>query len=238
MRRSHAVADQLGRRRAARDHPASGRGGRDLVLLGDAAVAAASAATECMRSMPFAARSTTSPTASGRWSTSSRRSPTGGTRSRRSIAGRPRHLVARALRDPVAALSSCAERTFSPSSTAWRWMPARTSGLPTSRRSTFIARASRAPSAISRCTSSAMRGEAAHAVADSLGRALQLTNILRDLDEDAGRRPALSAAGNPRPARDRELGPGGGLAPSGVAGGLPRSRGHRRRPLSARPTAR
>ena len=28
---------------------------------------------------------------------------------------------------------------------------------------------------------------AAHAVADSLGRALQLTNILRDLDEDAGR---------------------------------------------------
>jgi squalene synthase HpnD len=30
--------------------------------------------------------------------------------------------------------------------------------------------------------------EAAHAVADSLGRALQLTNILRDLDEDAGRR--------------------------------------------------
>ena len=30
-------------------------------------------------------------------------------------------------------------------------------------------------------------GEAAHRVADSLGRALQLTNILRDLDEDAGR---------------------------------------------------
>jgi presqualene diphosphate synthase len=31
-------------------------------------------------------------------------------------------------------------------------------------------------------------GDAAHAVAESLGRALQLTNILRDLDEDAGRR--------------------------------------------------
>jgi squalene synthase HpnD len=30
-------------------------------------------------------------------------------------------------------------------------------------------------------------GEAAHAVAESLGRALQLTNILRDLDEDARR---------------------------------------------------
>jgi phytoene synthase len=30
-------------------------------------------------------------------------------------------------------------------------------------------------------------GDAAHAVADSLGRALQLTNVLRDLDEDAGR---------------------------------------------------
>ena len=29
--------------------------------------------------------------------------------------------------------------------------------------------------------------DAAHAVADSLGRALQMTNILRDLDEDAGR---------------------------------------------------
>ena len=29
--------------------------------------------------------------------------------------------------------------------------------------------------------------DAAHTVADSLGRALQLTNILRDLDEDAGR---------------------------------------------------
>ena len=29
--------------------------------------------------------------------------------------------------------------------------------------------------------------DAAHAVAESLGRALQLTNILRDLDEDAGR---------------------------------------------------
>jgi squalene synthase HpnD len=31
------------------------------------------------------------------------------------------------------------------------------------------------------------RGEAAHQVADALGRALQLTNILRDLDEDAQR---------------------------------------------------
>ena len=30
-------------------------------------------------------------------------------------------------------------------------------------------------------------GDAAHAVADSLGRALQLTNVLRDLDEDAHR---------------------------------------------------
>ena len=31
------------------------------------------------------------------------------------------------------------------------------------------------------------QSDAAHAVAESLGRALQLTNILRDLDEDAGR---------------------------------------------------
>ena len=81
----------------------------------------------------------------------------------------------------------CAEKIFSLSSTAWRWMLARTSAPPISRPSTSIARASRAPSATSRCMSSAIPAQRAHSVAESLGRALQLTNILRDLDEDAGR---------------------------------------------------
>ena len=36
--------------------------------------------------------------------------------------------------------------------------------------------------------------ERRHPLAHHLGRALQLTNILRDIDEDAGHRPALSAA--------------------------------------------
>ena len=51
---------------AARDHSPAGRGGRDLVLLGDAAAAGRRAATGCMRSMPSAARSTTSPTTPAR----------------------------------------------------------------------------------------------------------------------------------------------------------------------------
>ena len=50
------------RRGAARDDSPQGRGRRDLVLLGDAAAAARSAATACTRSMRSAARSTTSPT--------------------------------------------------------------------------------------------------------------------------------------------------------------------------------
>ena len=66
----------------------------------------------------------------------------------------------------------------------------------------------------------------AHAVADSLGRALQLTNILRDLDEDA-RRGRLYL---PRELLDRHgirtRRTASGAAPSGAARGVPRSRGN------------
>ena len=73
----------------------------------------------------------------------------------------------------------------------------------------------------------AIRSEAAHRVANSLGRALQLTNILRDLDEDA-RRGRLYL---PREILDRHgirnADPIDGTAPSGVASSLPRARSDR-----------
>ena len=53
------------------------------------------------------------------------------------------------------------------------------------RRSTFIATGLRARSAGSRCACSAWRSGDGIALAHHLGRALQLTNILRDVDEDA-----------------------------------------------------
>ncbi len=70
--------------------------------------------------------------------------------------------------------------------------------------------------------------DAAHRVAHSLGRALQLTNILRDLDEDA-RRGRLYL---PRELLERhgigERRAAGRAASSGAAGNLPRDRGDRR----------
>ena len=75
----------------------------------------------------------------------------------------------------------------------------------------------------------------AHAVADSLGRALQLTNILRDLDEDA-RRGRLYL---PREILERHgirsIEPLAGVAASGLAGGVPRSRGDRAARISPTP---
>ncbi len=76
-------------------------------------------------------------------------------------------------------------RIFSPSSTAWRWTSLPTSARPTSRRSIFIATASPARSAGCRCACSAWNASQGLALAHHLGRALQMTNILRDLDEDA-----------------------------------------------------
>ena len=71
----------------------------------------------------------------------------------------------------------------------------RTSARPTSPSSTFTATGSRARSDGCRCKCSGCSDVDGIALAHHLGRALQLTNILRDLDEDAGARPALSAEG-------------------------------------------
>jgi len=64
-------------------------------------------------------------------------------------------------------------------------MPRRTSGRRTGPRSIFTATGSPARSGGSPCECSASE-EDGIALAHHLGRALQLTNILRDIDEDAG----------------------------------------------------
>ena len=139
------------------------------------------------------------------------------------FAGQPRQLVARALSRADAATTSCAARIFSPSSTAWRWMRARTSAPPTS--PTLDLYCDRVASAVGHL-SVRVFGDPSPAAAPrrrSLGRALQLTNILRDLDEDA-RRGRLYL---PRELLDRHgirgAEPVTVLAPSGVAGGVPRA---------------
>ena len=198
-----------------------------------------SGATACTRSMPSAARSTTSPT------TSMPR------RSRRSAAlaawhdeidaiyaGRPRHLVARALGRAGGALCDAPRAISTPLSTAWRWTRRRTSAPRTWRRSTSIAAGSPARSGICRCMCSAMPSADAHAVADSLGRALQLTNILRDLDEDAQRGRLYLPREILRTARHPQQRAGRGAAPPGPAGGLPRPRGDRRGAFRRRPSGR
>ena len=99
------------------------------------------------------------------------------------------------------ATSGSARRIFSPSSTAWRWTRRRTSARPIGRRSISIATGSRARSGGCRSACSASSENDGIALAHHLGRALQLTNILRDIDEDAeiGRlylpREALREAG-------------------------------------------
>ena len=125
--------------------------------------------------------------------------PAGGPTSTRSIAAR-RRRTSPAWRRRCAG-SICNAKTSSPSSTAWRWTSSPTSALPIAQRSTSIAIAWPARSDGCRCACSAWSADAGLALAHHLGRALQLTNILRDLDEDAalGRlylpREALQAAG-------------------------------------------
>ena len=68
---------------------------------------------------------------------------------------------------------------------AWKWTCRRTSGRRTWRRSICIATASPAPSGGCRCGCSALPQDDGILLAHHLGRALQLTNILRDIDEDA-----------------------------------------------------
>ena len=84
------------------------------------------------------------------------------------------------------ASSASSARISSPSSTAWRWTRARTSARRASPRSTSIATGWRARSDGSRCACSASTEDDGKLLSHHLGRALQLTNILRDLDEDAG----------------------------------------------------
>ena len=84
---------------------------------------------------------------------------------------------------------------------AWRWTPPETSGRRIGRRWIFIATGSQARSVECPCAFSGSIRQPGEALAHHLGRALQLTNILRDIDEDAamGRlylpREALVAAG-------------------------------------------
>ena len=108
------------------------------------------------------------------------------------MAGRYRRALsgpsAGASEDYVASVQqirSASARIFWPSSTAWKWTCRRISARRTWRRSTSIATASRAPSGGCRCGCSACREDDGILLAHHLGRALQLTNILRDIDEDA-----------------------------------------------------
>ena len=98
------------------------------------------------------------------------------------------------------ATSRLTATTFLPSSMAWKWMSFPTSALPIGQRSIFIATGWRVPSGAFASGCLAWAGRRAR-LAHHLGRALQLTNILRDIDEDAeiGRlylpREALSQQG-------------------------------------------
>ena len=92
--------------------------------------------------------------------------------------------------------SLCGKRISSLSSTAWKWMCARDIRAPDWRRSTSIAIGSlRAVGRLSVKIFGIEGEETGNALSHHLGRALQMTNILRDLDEDAGHRPALSSRG-------------------------------------------
>ena len=101
-------------------------------------------------------------------------------------AGRPRHLVARALQAPVAEFQlrkgdfhAVIDGMEMDAATDIRAPDLATLDL-------YCARVAGAVGHLS-VHVFGDPGEAAHQVADALGRALQLTNILRDLDEDAAR---------------------------------------------------
>ena len=110
-----------------------------------------------------------------------------------------------------------------------------TSSRPTPRRSIFIATGSRAPWGAVGARLRHARGDGV-ALAHHLGRALQLTNILRDIDEDASHRPALFAARKSR----RSRGHGSHARKSGGDGRsrrrLPAAAGAGAKTISKRPT--
>ena len=76
-----------------------------------------------------------------------------------------------------------------------------------------------------------MEREAGLALAHHLGRALQMTNILRDLDEDADNRPALSAARGAGRSRNRQRRSCGGAGEPGNRQSLRACRRARRAPF-------
>ncbi len=100
--------------------------------------------------------------------------------------GRPRHLVARALSEPVLryALRRCDFHAVIDGMEMDAAQDIRAPDL-----ATLDLYCARVAGAVGHLSVHVFgdSGPAAHAVADALGRALQLTNILRDLDEDAQR---------------------------------------------------
>jgi presqualene diphosphate synthase len=101
-------------------------------------------------------------------------------------AGQPRRLVARALREPT--LRYDLRRRDFVAIIDGMEMDAR-EDIRAPDLATLDLYCSRVASAVGHLSVHVFgdRSDAAHAVAESLGRALQLTNILRDLDEDADR---------------------------------------------------
>ena len=101
-------------------------------------------------------------------------------------AGHPRHLVAHALREPTVRYN-LRRRDFLAIIDGME-MDAR-EDIRAPDLATLDLYCSRVASAVGHLSVHVFgdRSDAAHAVAELLGRALQLTNILRDLDEDAGR---------------------------------------------------
>jgi presqualene diphosphate synthase len=100
--------------------------------------------------------------------------------------GRPRHIVARALREPLARYH-LRRGDFLAIIDGMEMDACESIRAPDL--ATLDLYCARVASAVGHLSVHVFgdSGAAAHAVADSLGRALQLTNILRDLDEDAGR---------------------------------------------------
>jgi presqualene diphosphate synthase len=102
------------------------------------------------------------------------------------FAGRPRHLVAQALLEPVARYAL--RRADFLAVIAGMEMDAR-AAIRAPDLATLDLYCARVAGAVGHLSVHIFgdAGAAAHEVAERLGRALQLTNILRDLDEDAGR---------------------------------------------------
>ncbi len=134
--------------------------------------------------------------------------------------GRPRHVVARALSGPVRSYQLRKEDFLA--ILAGMEMDAR-GDIRAPDFATLDLYCARVASAVGHLSVHVFgdSSEPAHAVAESLGRALQLTNILRDLAEDAGSTASVPASRNPRPARDSRRRAGGRAAASRIAGSMP-----------------